>query len=210
MKEGMITEVHDYFAKGCGRCDRFETASCSARVWSTLLAELRALCRAAGLEETAKWGHPCYMHAGRNVAILGAFRDHVRLSFFEAGLMTDPASILQKQGANTAHPDMIRFDDVADVSAQAAIIRSYLAEAMDYAGRGLKAPKSTAPIALPAALQAALDADPALAHAFFALTPGRQKSYVFAINTAKQVATQERRIIKLRPKIFAGKGAQER
>ena len=34
---------------------------------------VKRVCREAGLEEVAKWGHPCYMHAGRNVAIIGAF-----------------------------------------------------------------------------------------------------------------------------------------
>ena len=44
-------------------------------------ADLQALRRIGldlGLQETAKWGHPCYMHAGRNVALIGALRDDLR------------------------------------------------------------------------------------------------------------------------------------
>ena len=90
----MINEIEDYFARGCGRCDRFATPDCSARRWAGALAELRGLCREAGLAEHVKWGHPCYMHAGRNVAILGAFRQEVRITFFEAALLDDPEGLL--------------------------------------------------------------------------------------------------------------------
>jgi uncharacterized protein YdeI (YjbR/CyaY-like superfamily) len=86
----MITAIEDYFAKGCGRCERFDTAACSTKRWALGLAELRRICLAAGLAETVKWGHPCYMHAGRNVAIVGALRDDFRLSFFAGALLRDP------------------------------------------------------------------------------------------------------------------------
>lgn len=65
----MIKDIEEYFAKGCGRCHRFDTPDCSTRRWIDGLTELRDLCNDAGLVETVKWGHPCYMHAGRNVAI---------------------------------------------------------------------------------------------------------------------------------------------
>jgi len=82
----MIDDVDVYFARGCGRCERFATADCATRRWSDGLHALRQICRDAGLTETAKWGHPCYMHAGRSIAILGALRDSFRLGFFDAAL----------------------------------------------------------------------------------------------------------------------------
>jgi uncharacterized protein YdeI (YjbR/CyaY-like superfamily) len=45
---------------------------------------------------------------------------------------------------------------------------------------------------------------------FQALTPGRQKSYMFNLNQAKQSATRVARIEKFREKIIAGRGAMER
>ena len=205
----MITQSDDYFSKGCGRCARFATTDCSAHIWRAGLLRLRDLCLAAGLTETAKWGQPCYMHADRNIAIFGAFRDDFRLSFFEAGLLTDPAGVLEKQGAHAVVPDMIRFRSADDVTEKAEIISAYLSEAMDFAARGLKAPKIERTIEIPDELVAAMDADPVLAEAFHALTPGRQKSYAFAIGGAKQSATRAKRVEKYRPKILAGKGAQE-
>ena len=205
----MITEPDAYFAKGCGRCDRFDTADCSTKLWSQGLSDLRAICRDVGLTETAKWGHPCYMHAGRNLVLIGAFRGDFRLSFIEASLLKDPERVLEKQGPNTRHADMMRFTDVNAVAARAEVIRAYLREAMSYAEAGIKPPKETSDLELPDELVEALDLDPLLAEAFHALTPGRQRSYVIALSTAKQAATRLARIEKLRPKILAGKGANE-
>jgi uncharacterized protein YdeI (YjbR/CyaY-like superfamily) len=206
----MITEIEDYFATGCGRCPRHATPDCATQTWAKGLHDLRALCRAAGLTETVKWGHPCYLHAGRNIAIIGAFRADFRLSFFNAALMQDPDAILERQGPNTSHPDMIRFTNAAQVATRAEVILAYLAEAMRYAEAGLKPPKQPTQLDLPDELTEALDADPELAEAFHALTPGRQKSYVLHLTSTQTPATRIARIAKARPKILAGKGATER
>ena len=194
----MITDIEDYFAKGCGRCDRFATPDCSTRQWDRGLRHLRRICLAAGLIETVKWGHPCYMHGGRNIVILGAFRGDFRISFFDAALMKDPDAILEKQGPNTRHPDMIRFTDNTQVAATEPAIRSYLKEAIGYAEAGIKPPKDESEIKLPVELLEALNADKELAEAFHNLTPGRQKSYVINLNSAKKSATRISRIAKFR------------
>jgi len=206
----MITEVEHFFQSGCGRCDRFATPDCSTRFWLDGLLALRRICRDAGLSEHAKWGHPCYMHAGRNIAILGAFRDDFRLTFFNAALMKDPHGVLIGQGPNSRYPDCFKFDDNAQVAASEAIIREYLAEAMGYAEQGIKPPKEEYDLELPEELVDALESDPELAQAFAVLTPGRQRSYVFALNSAKTSATKVARILKYRDKILAGKGALDR
>lgn len=206
----MITEIEDYFAKGCGRCARFATADCSVRQWFPGLSELRRICLDAGLVETVKWGHPCYMHAGRNIAILGAFRGDFRISFFNAALMKDPEGVLEKQGPNTVRPDMIRYVDNARVAEMEKTIAAYLKEAMGYAEAGIKPPKDVSEIEAPEELVDALDADPELAEAFRNLTPGRQKSYVINLNATKKSETRTSRIAKFRNHILAGKGAMER
>lgn len=205
----MITNIDDFFAKGCGRCARFETPDCSAMLWARGLADLRGLCLAAALEETVKWGHPCYMQSGRNIAVIGAFRGDFRLTFFNAGLMTDPDRMLERQGPNTRAPNMIRFTESAQVAARARVILAYLAEAAGYAGAGIRAAREAGDIDLPEELVDALDGEPDLAKAFAALTPGRQKSYVIALASAKASATRVARIEKFRGKIFLGKGANE-
>lgn len=206
----MITDIEDFFSKGCGRCERFATADCSTRRWSEGLDALRAICLDAGLTETVKWGHPCYMHAGRNIALLGAFREDLRITFFNAALMKDPKKVLERQGPNTRHPDMIRFTDNPQVSKRKAVVASYLKEAMGYAEAGVRPPKEREALELPEELCDALDADPELAEAFHGLTPGRQRSYVIHLNGAKKPETRIARIIRFRDKILAGKGATER
>ena len=206
----MITEAGEYFALGCGRCARFATADCSTRRWLAGLLTLRRIAAEAGLTETAKWGHPCYMHAGRNIAILGAFREDFRLTFFNGALMRDPEGLLERQGANARHADCFRFVDNAAPSALEPSLRAYLAEAMDYADRGILPAKESAAPDLPPELIEALDADPELAEAFHALTPGRRKSYVILVSGAKTTAARRSRIGKARAKILAGKGATER
>lgn len=207
---GMITAIEDYFAKGCGRCDRFATPDCATRLWADALAALRRLCLEQGLAETVKWAHPCYMHAGRNVVLIGALRDGVRLSFFDAALMTDPARLLEKQGPNTRHPDVVRFASAAEVAAREPALRAYLAEAKGYAEAGVRPARATPDVDLPPELTAALAADPVLADAFARLTPGRRRSYVIRLSSAKTEATRAARVAGFRDGILAGKGAMER
>jgi uncharacterized protein YdeI (YjbR/CyaY-like superfamily) len=203
----MITEIEDYFAKGCDRCARFGTPYCSTQLWAEGLAALRKICQGAGLSEWVKWGHPVYMHQGRNIAIIGAFRGDYCLTFFDAALMKDPEGLLQKAGPNTQHAGVLRLSGNAEASAMAPVIRAYLAEAMGYAEAGIKPPKQEYTLDLQDELVEALDADPELAEAFHALTPGRKKSYVINLNSAKKSETRVARIAKFRPKILAGLGA---
>ena len=206
----MITDPDDFFTKGCGRCARFDTPDCSTRPWIDGLNALRRICLNMGLEETAKWAHPCYMHAGRNIALLGAFRSDFLISFLNAGLLVDHADVLKTPGPNSQTPSVIRFTAVAEVKALEPAIRAYLRQLMDHAEAGTKPPKVAREIEMPDELVEALDADPVLAEAFHALTPGRQRSYLFALNQAKQATTRVARIEKFRDKIIAGKGALER
>jgi uncharacterized protein YdeI (YjbR/CyaY-like superfamily) len=150
------------------------------------------------------------MHAGRNIAMFGAFRGDFRLSFMNPGLLVDSEGVLEPQGPNSRTPSVIRFTASGQVGEKQSVIRAYLRQLMDHAEAGTKPAKIDREIDMPDELIAALDGDPELAEAFHALTPGRQKSYVFALNQAKQPTTRLGRIEKFRDKIIAGKGALER
>jgi uncharacterized protein YdeI (YjbR/CyaY-like superfamily) len=206
----MIADIEDYFSKGCGRCERFATPDCSTRRWLRGLTDLRLICRDAGLVETVKWGHPCYMHAGRNIVILGAFRGDFRLGFFAAALLEDRDGVLEKPGPNARNPEVIRFTDNARPVEMRSVILSYLNEAKGYAEAGVDAPKEEREIELPGELVEAFISDPELAEAFRSLTPGRQRSYVINLASARTSPTRTSRIAKFRDKIIAGKGAMER
>ena len=207
----MISDPADFFTKGCGRCARFATPDCSTRLWIGGLDDLRRICLDMGLEETVKWAHPCYMHAERNIALFGAFRGDFRLSFMNPGLLQDTEGVLEPQGPNSQTPSMIRFTAIGQVREMEPVIRAYLLQLMRHAEVGTKpSPKPGLEIDMPDELADALDADPELAEAFQALTPGRQKSYMFNLNQARQSATRVARIEKFRDRIIAGRGAMER
>lgn len=209
----MITEAEDFFTRGCGRCARFDSPDCAAWRWRAGLLALRDLCLGMGLSEAVRWAHPTYRHAGRNIALLGAMRGEFRLNFMDAGLLDDNAGLLERQGPNCAVPGSLRFTDAERVAALAPAIRDFLRQLMDHAEAGRKPPAHPPAAALtemPEELQAALEGDPALAAAFAALTPGRQRSYLLALNGARQSATRHARIVRFRPRILAGKGATER
>ncbi|NNE66583.1 MAG: hypothetical protein HKN33_08445 [Pyrinomonadaceae bacterium] len=206
----MITDIEEFFTKGCGRCERFATPDCSTRQWIDGLNELRRICLDEGLVEAVKWAHPCYMHGGRNIVIIGAFRKDFRISFFNAALMKDPRGVLEKQGPNTRHADMIRFTANSQLTKMESVVRSYLKEAAGYAEAGIKPPKEEGEMELPEELVEALRSDPILSEAFQGLTPGRRKSYVINLSSAKKPETRINRISKFRDKILEGKGATER
>jgi uncharacterized protein YdeI (YjbR/CyaY-like superfamily) len=206
----MISDPDDFFTKGCGRCDRFATPDCSTRLWIDGLNDLRRICLGMGLQETVKWAHPCYMYAERNIALFGAFRGDFRLSFMNPGLLRDTQGVLEPQGPNSQTPGTIRFTAVGQVGEMEPVIRAYLRQLMDHAEAGTKSLKVEREIDMPDELTDALDADPELAEAFAALTPGRRKSYMFNLNQTKQSETRVARIGKFRDKIIAGKGALER
>jgi uncharacterized protein YdeI (YjbR/CyaY-like superfamily) len=75
---------------------------------------------------------------------------------------------------------------------------------MAHAEAGILPDKPPRVIEIPAELEAAL------ASAFAALTPGRQRSHILHLEGTANSATRHRRIEKLRPKIMAGKGFNER
>jgi len=89
-------------------------------------------------------------------------------------------------------------------------LRDYLYEAIALEEAGKKVQlKKPSEYAIPEELQTRLDGNAVLRAAFDALTPGRRKSYVFYISTAKQAKTRAARVEKCVPKILSGRGFNE-
>lgn len=206
-----IATSDDYFQNGCGRCERFSTPECATQVWRTELAVLRQLCLSLGLQEVLKWGCPCYVHAGRNIAIVGALRQSLCIGFFDAALLSDPQGLLQRAGPRARQADVLRFRSSEELAAQAATVQDLLQQAMACAQVGQRPDKTARePLSLPDELRLALAEDAELAWAFERLTPGRQRSYVIHLEAAKKPQTRLSRLANLRSHILAGKGVSER
>ena len=66
----------------------------AAGQWHDELVRLRKILNSTKLEETVKWGAPCYTFGGKNIVGIGAFKSYVGLWFFQGALLTDPGKRL--------------------------------------------------------------------------------------------------------------------
>jgi len=205
----MIKDPNDYFIDGCGRCSLHGTAQCKVRKWADPLVLLREIMLQSGLEEEAKWGQPTYTLKGKNVAMIFSLKDSCGINFFKGVLLKDDAKILVPAGANSNVARMLKISTAAEVSQLEPHIHAYVAEAIELEKSGAKVPKPTEREPMPETLVNWLENDTQLQKAWDLLTPGRQRSYILHVGSAKQEQTQLNRIEKCIPKIYAGKGFNE-
>lgn len=207
----MIPEVDQYLKIGCGRCELGGTPDCKVHTWPEELSALRMMLLDSELEETLKWGVPCYTWEGKNIAILSALKQHCVLGFFKGVLLKDPDGVLVAPGKNSQSDRQLRSTSMEEVVRLEPYLRGFIREAIEIERAGLKVDfKAKTDLAYPAELQEKLDADPALNAAFEALTPGRKRGYVLHFSQPKQAATRTRRVEKYIPKILSGKGFHDR
>lgn len=179
-----------------------------AKSWPAEMQKLRAILLDCGLDEDIKWGKPCFMFEGANIAILQPFKAHCSLMFFKGALLNDTHGLLRSQGENTQSALRLEFTDEAQI--KKSVIASYVKQAIAVEKAGLKADfKAKRELELPEELTKILQKDKKLAKAFNALTPGRQRGYVMHITAAKKSETRIARIEKCTPKILAGLGFQD-
>jgi uncharacterized protein YdeI (YjbR/CyaY-like superfamily) len=182
-----------------------------AQKWQKEADKLRKIALDCGLSEETKWGKSCFTYQKKNVAIVIPLKDACALSFFKGALLEDAKHILQKIGEHTQAGRWIKFTSLQEITAVQSILRSYIYAAIEVEKSGKKVTrKKASAYAVPEELQARLDAAPKLRAAFEALTPGRRKSYILHVSSAKQVETRVARAEKCVPMILSGRGFNER
>jgi uncharacterized protein YdeI (YjbR/CyaY-like superfamily) len=178
--------------------------------WQPEFKALRKIALESGLDEAIKWRLPCYTYDNKNIAIIQKFKDYCALMFFKGALLKDPQHILVKISENTQASRQVRFTDVKQIEELAPILKDYLQDAIDVEKSGLEVElKKTSDYEVPEEFKIKLDANPKLKKAFEALTPGRQRAYLFYFASAKQSKTRTRRVEKYIPQILAGKGLND-
>jgi uncharacterized protein YdeI (YjbR/CyaY-like superfamily) len=203
--------VDQYIESGCGRCEFGGTLQCKVKSWDEELRLLRGVLQQSGLTEEIKWSSPCYTHEGKNILMLSALKESVVVSFFQGAQMKDPENILEKPGENSRFARYIRFTDVQTITSLKASILNYIQEAIELEHSENKANVSNnAPLEYPEELIQLFETNSDFEEAFSALTPGRQRGYLIHFSSAKQSKTKLARIEKYMPKIFSGKGWNER
>lgn len=180
-----------------------------AKNWQGEIQTLRSILLDCGLDEELKWGKPCFMFEGRNLAIIQPFREHCSLMFFKGALIPDTHSLLRSQGENTQSAMRLEFTSKDQIKKD--VVKTYVKQAIAVEEAGLKVDfKAKHELELPEELTRILNKDPKLAKAFHALTPGRRRGYVLHFTGAKRSRTRTARIEKCIPRILAGKGMNER
>lgn len=203
--------VDEYFTDGCGRCPLAATPECKVHRWKDELKLMRELLLESGLQEERKWGVPCYTYKGKNVILLGAFKENCVISFLKGVLLKDPKNVLELPGENSQSTRFIRITSLKQLSKLVPTIKAYLQEAILVEKSGQKVElKKTEDYEVPSELSAVLKKNASLRKAWEKLTPGRKRSYLLHVGSAKQEATRVSRVEKIIPGIMAGKGFGER
>ena len=179
----------------------------NVKKWRDELTILRSIVLDSGLSEELKWGVPCYVHEKANVIIIGGFKDYFALMFFKGALMEDPQDLLRKPGENTQSGRQIRLTSIEEMLDLEEVLKAYIQNAIAVEKTGLKVvEKKTEEYPVPPELEESFAANSDLQHAFYGLTPGRQRAYLLHFAEAKQSATRKARIEKYTSRILKGKG----
>ena len=179
-----------------------------AKNWQGEIRKLRSILLDCGLDEDLKWGKPCFMCEGKNVAIIQPFREHCSLMFFKGALLQDTHGLLRSQGKNTQAA--LRLEFISEAQIKTTVVKSYVTQAIavEKAGREVDF-RAKHELELPEELVQFLKKDRELHKAFHVLTPGRRRAYVLHFTSAKQSRTRIGRIEKCIPRILAGKGMND-
>jgi uncharacterized protein YdeI (YjbR/CyaY-like superfamily) len=181
-----------------------------AKQWQQEFEKLRRIVLDCGLTEELKWGVPCYTFEKRNIVLIHGFKEYCALLFFKGALLKDANGILIRQTKNVQAARQIRFTNVGEIVKLKPILKAYIYEAIEVEKAGLKVNfKKTKDFIIPEEFQNKLDEVPALSTAFDALTPGRQRAYIFYFSQPKQSKTRESRVEKCMQQILIGKGLND-
>lgn len=177
--------------------------------WREEFEALRSIVLEFPFTEELKWYQACYTLEGKNVVLIHGFKEYCALMFFKGALLRDSKHILATPGQHQS-TRQIRFTNVQEIVKMKPILKAYIQEAIEVEKAGLKVKlKKTADFKVPDEFQKKLDEIPALKTAFYALTPGRQRNYIFHFSQPKLSRTREARVEKCMQLIFNGKGLHD-
>jgi uncharacterized protein YdeI (YjbR/CyaY-like superfamily) len=143
--------------------------------------------------------------------IILPLKEYCALLFCKGALLRDAHGILIQPTENTQAARQIRFTNVRKIVEMETILKAYIHKAIEVEKAGLEVIyKKIAEFTISEELQNKLDESSALKIAFAALTPGRQRGYIFYFSAPKQSKTRESRVEKCKRQILKGKGSNNR
>ncbi|OAX48753.1 YdeI/OmpD-associated family protein [Paenibacillus sp. AD87] len=181
-----------------------------AKKWKEESEKLREIVLSCNLTEDYKWMHPCYTLENKNIVIIHGFKEYCALLFHKGALLKDKQGILIQQTENVQAARQIRFTNLQQIVDMETILKEYILEAIEVEKAGLKVElKKNTEYDVPEEFQTKLNENPALKTAFEALTPGRQRAYLFYFSQPKQSKTRVSRVEKSTQQILDGKGLND-
>ncbi len=181
-----------------------------AEKWQEEFKKLRTIILDCQLTEELKWGVPCYTYQNSNIVLIHGFKEYCAILFVKGALLKDTKGVLIQQTKNVQAARQIRFTNVREIAGMETILKAYIKEAIEVEKAGLKIDyKKTSDFIIPKEFQKKLDEMPALKEAFHALTPGRQRAYLFYFSQPKLSKTREARVEKYIDLILDGIGLND-
>jgi uncharacterized protein YdeI (YjbR/CyaY-like superfamily) len=178
--------------------------------WQAEYKKLRQIILDCGLDEEYKWMHPCYTLQGSNIVLIHGFKEYCAILFIKGALLKDPDGILIQQTENVQAGRQVRFTNLQEIGKLEPILKAYIHEAIEVEKAGLKVNyKKPSEYTIPKEFQKELDGMPALKEAFYALTPGRQRAYIYYFSQPKLSKTREERVEKCIDQILNGMGLND-
>jgi uncharacterized protein YdeI (YjbR/CyaY-like superfamily) len=175
--------------------------------WKVAKELLREIALGCNLTEDLTYGKPTYYCEAGKIFLIHTFKDYAAILFYKGVLMKDPKHILVQQTENVQSARQLRFTSSEQIAGMESTIKAYIQEAIRVEKSGEKVVmKQTSEFKMAEEFASKLAENPALADAFYALTPGRQRGYLLYFSGAKQVKTREERVDKSMSYILKGKG----
>jgi len=182
----------------------------NAGKWQEEFENLRTIILGFGLNEELKWGQACYTLNKKNVVLIHGFKEYCAVLFFKGALLKDPENILIQQTENVQSARQVRFASIGEVTKKKSALKALIKQAIEVEKAGLRvALKMTSEYKVPEEFQKKINSNPSLKKAFYNLSPGRQRGYIFYFSKARQAATRSARVEKCIPKILDGKGLND-
>lgn len=182
----------------------------NTKQWLDEYVKLRKIILSCGLTEELKWGVPCYSFENKNVVLMHGFKEYCAILFVKGALLKDAKGVLIQQTENVQAARQIRFTNAGEIAKMEPVLKAYINEAIKVEKSGLKVKfKKTKDFVIPEEFRDKLDKNPALKTAFNALTPGRQRAYIFYFSAPKQSKTRVARVEKFTKQILNGKGLND-
>jgi hypothetical protein len=160
-----------------------------------ILTRLRDLVHAhcPGIAETLRWSSPAFLHKGKILSTMAAFKGHATFGFWHGELVTGTKGI----GAMGSFGRLASLEDLPEEAALAPMF----ATAMRLIDEGVKPPQAEGrgkharpELAMTPAFEAALDANPAARKSFDGFAPSHRREYLEWILDAKRDETRDHRI----------------